>query len=396
MEARFSKRMMREDFQGDFVKMMLKAAAEENVISFAGGLPNPVSFPVNEIEAAAKEVLEKAGNCALQYSKTAGYQPLRAFIAGRYRRQGLEVSCEDILITNGSQQALDILSAVFIDEGDHVAVEDPAYLSALQTFSLHGAVLDAVALADTGADAGQLGIYTKANRPKFFYTVPTFQNPTGLTYTKENREKIAAVLKNTSTFLVEDNPYGELRFKGEEQDSFFKLLGWQCILFGTFSKIVSPGMRIGWICCADRVVREKMLDYKQVVDLHTNILGQMILSAYLERHSLDAHIDKIKKMYCHQAKAMIAALERYFPENVRYTKPEGGMFLWVTLPEGQTAVELGRLALEKGVAIAPGDPFYAYSRNVRSFRLNYTNCGDAAIEKGIAILGGLIEEMNRR
>lgn len=392
MDVRLSKKMVREDFQTEFVKMMLKAASAENVISFAGGLPNPVSFPIKEIETAAKEVMAADGVYALQYSNTLGYQPLRSFIAERYRRQGIMVGEADILITNGSQQALDILSAVLIDEGDHVVVENPAYLAALQAFHLHGAKVDAVALNESGVDPVQLSTFIERDQPKFFYAVPTFQNPTGLSYTQENREKVAEIMKESSTFLIEDNPYGELRFKGKAHDSFFKLLGEQCILLGTFSKIVSPGMRIGWICCTNKILQEKMTDYKRIVDLHTNIFGQMVLYYYLANYDLDEHIGKIKKLYARQADVMISAMRKYFPKTVRYTEPEGGMFLWVTLPPGMTAVELSRLSLAKGVAIAPGDPFFASERRVSSFRLNYTNCDDVAIDKGIDILGNLIKQ----
>ena len=396
MEVRLSKKMLRKDFQNDFIKMMLRAATGENIISFAGGLPNPISFPIKEIEIATKEVLATDGVYALQYSATLGYKPLRTFIVNRYQQQGIMVTPDDILITNGSQQALDILGNVLLDEEDHILLENPAYLAALQAFHLHNVKVHTVNLNKDGVVVDELKEYVEKYDPKFFYAVPTFQNPTGLTYTKETREKAAEIIKNSNTIFIEDNPYGELRFKGEEQDSFAKLLGEQCIMLGTFSKIVSPGMRIGWICCTNKTLQQKMIDYKQIVDLHTNIFGQMVLSRYLEQNDLDQHIAKIKKLYFCQAEAMLQAMKKYFPKSVQYTEPEGGMFLWVTLPEGLTAVELGNLALAKGVAIAPGDPFYESERNVGTFRLNYTNCENETIEKGIAILGTLIYEMLNR
>lgn len=393
MKLRLAKKMARQDFQSDFIKTMLRAATAANIISFAGGLPNPLSFPIKAIEQATREVLACDGNAALQYSNTKGYEPLRSLIAARYAKQGIRVTSDDILITNGSQQALDILGAVLIDDGDVVLTENPAYLSALQSFHLHGAQVHTLDLHQSGIDIAMLKQYTDCTEPKFFYAVPTFQNPTGLTYTTQNRMQAAAVLKHTNTLLIEDNPYGELRFKGADQESFFRLLGEQCILLGTFSKIVSPGMRIGWICCTNERLREKMIDYKQIVDLHTHSFGQMIMTRYLETNDLDAHIAAIRTMYAHQADTMIAAMRRYFPAAVRYTEPEGGMFLWVTLPDGMAAVDLADLALSEGVAIAPGDPFYEKSRRVASFRLNYTNCADADIERGIAILGDIIAKL---
>lgn len=396
MKLRLSDRMIREDFQGDFIKMMLKAATAPQMISFAGGLPNPVSFPIQEIEEAVKDVLEKDGVYALQYSTTAGYEPLRRFIAERYQKTGIMVAADDILITNGSQQALDIIAAVLLNEGDAIVLEDPAYLAALQSFHLHGAAIHTVDLVADGVCTAQLEERIKAHRPKLFYAVPNFQNPTGLTYTEKVREETAQIIRSSDTLLIEDNPYGELRFKGETRTSFHALLGQQCVMLGTFSKTVSPGMRIGWICCSHKVLREKMIAYKQIVDLHTNIFGQMVISRYLGKYDLDAHIEKIKRLYSHQAEVMLTAMKRYFPKEVSYTQPEGGMFLWVTLPDGLAAVELAQIAAEAGVAIAAGDPFYEKARKVRSFRLNYTNCDDETITKGIETLGDLIDRMMKK
>lgn len=392
MQVRLSKKMQRRDFQNEFIQMMLRAATSDQIISFAGGLPNPISFPIAEIEAATKEVLAEHGVNALQYSNTIGYLPLRQFIADRYKAQGIMVEAEDILITNGSQQALDILANVLLDEEDYVVVENPAYLAALESFHLHNVKVKTVDLHKDGADVAQLGKYLDEVQPKFFYAVPTFQNPTGLTYTQQNREQIATLIKKSNTFFIEDNPYGELRYKGEPTESFFKLLGEQCILLGTFSKIVSPGMRMGWVCTTNQVLKEKILLYKQIVDLHTNIFGQMVMSKYLVNNDLNKHIDKIRALYGKQANAMLAAMKKHFPAAVEFTEPDGGMFLWVTLPAGMTAVEISQAAIKRNVAIAAGDPFYESERNVRTFRLNYTNCADEDIDKGIAILGDIIKE----
>lgn len=393
MKLRLADRMQREDFQGDFVKMMLKAAASPQTISFAGGLPNPISFPIEQMRQAAEAVLTENGAYAMQYNTAAGYEPLRAYIAERYKKIGAAVSADDILITNGSQQAIDILSAVLLNEGDEILVENPSYLSALQTFHLYGAKIHTVQLRGDGADCAQMRELLSRCKIKFFYAVPNFQNPTGLSYSLDVRKAAADAIRQTDALFIEDNPYGELRFKGEQADSFHALLGEQCLMIGTFSKTISPGMRIGWICCAHAALREKMIAYKQLVDLHTNIFGQMTISKYLENNDLDAHIEKIKGLYQRQSETMIRYMEKYFPADVHYTEPEGGMFIWATLPKGLRSIDLFERALAAGVAIAPGDPFYESERNVGTFRLNYTNCDDQTIEKGIRLLARIIHEM---
>lgn len=391
-DLRLSTRMKREDFQGMFTRQILKAAASVDIISFAGGLPNPVSFPVEQIREAACHVLDTQGEQALQYGPAAGYEPLRAYIAKRYEKQGLQnLTADDILITNGSQQALDILGAVFLDEGDPILVENPSYLAALQAFHYYGPAIHTVDLLQDGIDCAMLQQLLEKERPKFFYGVPNFQNPTGITYTESVRQKMAALLAQSGTFFIEDNPYGELRFEGEAPRSVKAFLGDYCILSGTFSKTVSPGMRIGWLVCTNETLRHKMLDYKQASDIHTNLFSQMILHRYLTQNSLDEHIRRITGLYRHQADHMLNCIQRYFPPQVSCPRPEGGMFLWAELPEGLHAVELAGLAAEKGVAIAAGDPFYENERKVRTFRLNYTNCDDNDIQKGISILGELID-----
>lgn len=390
-DLRLSTRMKREDFQGTFTRQILKAAASDDIISFAGGLPNPVSFPVEQIREAACYVLETQGERALQYGPAAGYEPLRAYIAKRYEKQGInDLTADDILITNGSQQALDILGAVFLDEGDPILVENPSYLAALQAFHYYGPAIHTVDLLPDGIDCAMLEQLLKKERPKFFYGVPNFQNPTGITYTETVRQKMAALLAQSGTFFIEDNPYGELRFEGKAPRSVKAFLGDYCILSGTFSKTVSPGMRIGWLACTNETLRRKMLDYKQASDIHTNLFCQMILHRYLTQNSLDEHIKRITGLYRHQADHMLHCIQQYFPPQVSCPRPEGGMFLWAELPEGLHAVELAALAARKGVAIAAGDPFYEKERKVATFRLNYTNCNDEDIQKGISALGELI------
>ena len=395
MELKLSKKITKPDFQGEFTASILAAAASPDIISFAGGLPNPVSFPVEEMDAAVHKVMQEKGAVALQYSNTQGYQPLRAWIAKRYEVLGVnDVVADDIIITNGSQQALEMVGAALVDPGDKILVENPTYLVALQSFHLFDPEIIPVQINPDGIDCDKLQAAIDANpEAKFIYVIPNFQNPTGLTYSKAVRERAAEIFKKSNLLVLEDNPYSELRFAGEGGKSFGYYLGEQCCMFGTFSKIVSPGMRIGWICCRNKELKAKLLSYKSTADLHTNIFCQMVLAQYLQDNDLDKHIEKTKVLYKQKAEFMMDCMRKYLPEGVTFTPTEGGMFLWAELPEGITAVDLYRAALARGVAICPGDPFYEYERDVRTFRINYSNSTDEAIETGMKILGEVCSEL---
>lgn len=394
MEVQLSQRMLKPDFQADFLNGILAAAADPSVISFAGGLPNPASFPIDAMEKATNKVLEKDGVRALQYNSAQGYLPLRQYISKRYKdRMGLDFDASEIIITNGSQQALDMFSAVMLDPGDELMVENPTYLAALQTFHLYDPKILPIDLTVNGVDCEMLEKTLAEHAPKFMYIIPNFQNPTGLTYTEETRAKAAEIFKKTNCMVLEDNPYGELRFSGKEGHSMAYFLGEQCAMLGTFSKIVSPGMRIGWIACKEKSVFAKLLAYKSTMDLHTNIFCQMVLCQYLTDNDLDRHIETTKELYRQKAEYMMECLDKYLPEGTTFTRTEGGMFLWVTLPEGIKAVDVQYAAMKKGVAVCAGDPFYEYERGVRTMRLNYSNSSDEAIDKGIRILGEAISEM---
>ncbi|MCF0137198.1 MAG: PLP-dependent aminotransferase family protein [Oscillospiraceae bacterium] len=394
MQVKISHRMSKPDFQAEFLSSILAAAADPSIISFAGGLPNPDSFPVKAMNEAAGKVLESNGIMALQYSGSQGYLPLRQFICDRYKKMmDLDFDPSDIIITNGSQQALDMFSAVMIDPDDEIMVESPSYLAALQTFHLYYPKVLPIKLNSDGLDAEDLKKVISEHNPKFIYIIPNFQNPTGLTYTEEVRVKVAEVLKGTDIMVLEDNPYGELRFSGKAGHSLHYFLGEQVCMLGTFSKIVAPGMRIGWIACKEPQVRAKLLAYKSTMDLHTNIFGQMVLAQFLQDVDLDAHIETTKELYRQKAEYMLECMDKFFPKEVEFTKPEGGMFVWATMPEGVKAVDVTRAAIEKGVAVCPGDPFYEYERDVRTLRINYSNSTNEDIEKGIKILGDAIKEL---
>lgn len=385
-----------------FVRGILRAASDPGVISFAGGLPNPVSFPQEELLVSMERVVKTHGSKVFQYSVTAGLPELRQYIADRYDQMfGLHLTAEHVVITTGSQQALDLIGKVLLDRGDGIIVEKPTYLAAIQAFSLYQPVFYPVELTQEGMDPAKLAAALQ-NPVKFVYAIPDFQNPTGLTYTAENRECIRDILKCRDVVLIEDDPYGDLRFDGERLPYIGAGALPYSIVLGTFSKTVTPGMRIGFVISENTKLLKNISIAKEAGDLHTNIFSQYLIWDYLMNNDLDAHIAKIRALYKKQAQAMMDAIERYFPPAVRYTRPHGGMFLWVTLPEGVSAMKLFPKALEKKVAFVPGDPFYAHERAgenaadarcVNTMRLNFTNADCAAIEEGIRRLGEVLSSL---
>lgn len=380
------------DVPKSFIREILKVSADKSIISFAGGLPNRDLFPVENIRAATNRVFEISGPDVLQYNKSEGDPELRAEISKRYKSfYSLDIPVKNILITNGSQQGLDLLGKIFINEGDSVIMEEPGYLGAIQAFGVYKADFIPVPVNEEGMDTVQLTSAFLTKNPKLIYTVPTFQNPSGITYSNENRKAVADVLRDKDIFLVEDNPYAELRFEGENKKSFRAFLPEKTILLGTISKTIVPSFRLGWIVAPDEVM-EKLLVAKQASDLHTNYFTQRVVCQFLKDYSLDDHIKKINALYSAQKQAMIAALKKYFPKDVKYTNPEGGMFLWVTLPEGLSAMDLFNKAIERKVAFVPGDPFYTHKTGVNTLRLNYTNSDEKTIDTGVRRLGECIRE----
>lgn len=373
-----------------FVRDILKAASDPDVISFAGGLPNPISFPQEELLESMERIVKTYGSSVFQYSITAGLPELRQYIAERYNQNfGLHLTIDNIIITTGSQQALDLTGKVLLNKGDGIIVEKPTYLAAIQAFSMQQPVFYPVELTEEGMNPQQLEKALE-NGVKFIYTIPNFQNPTGLTYSAENRNRIYEILKDRDIVLIEDDPYGELRFDGSPLPYIGagKLPG--SILLGTFSKTVTPGMRTGFIISENRELLKHISIAKEAGDLHTNIFSQYLIWDYLKNNDLDAHIARIKALYKEQAQAMMDAMDKYFPPTVKYTRPSGGMFLWVTLPEEISAMTLFPKALEKKVAFVPGDPFYTDAQNTNTMRLNYTNADCKTIEEGIRRLGHIL------
>ena len=389
MALRFAKRMSKA--KKSFVREIFKYLGDPEMISFSGGFPNPASFPVDGIKEAAVKVLESDGANVLQYSSSEGYLPLRQYIAGRYdKRFGLKVDPSEILIVNGSQQAFDLIAKVFLDVDDTVVIEHPAYLGALQSFSFYEPKFKEVKLTETGLDLDQLK-QALADNPKLMYVVPNFQNPTGLTYSKENREAVAKLVKQTDTILIEDDPYGELRFRGQDNLPIKSYLGDQAIMLGSFSKIISPGMRMGWIV-ARKEIMEKLIIAKQASDLHSNYFSQRVICQYLMDNDIDEHIKTIKAMYLAQREQMLKSIKQYFDPSITYTEPEGGMFLWVSLPQGVSAMKLFENAVIQKIVYVPGDPFYAFGDDLNTLRLNYTNSTAEEIDEGIQRLARVFNQ----
>ena len=374
-----------------FIREILKITQDSNVISFAGGLPNPKLFPVKELADACLKVLLEDGENVLQYSTTEGYLPLREYIAERYFvKKGLQASPDEILITNGSQQGLDLIGKVFLNKGDRIAIERPGYLGAIQAFGIYEPEFVPIPLLDDGIDTDLLEKALKANQTKLFHTVINFQNPSGVTYSRQKREKLADIIKSHNTVLVEDNPYGELRFMGEDLPSMKSYLGDGTVVLGSFSKVVTPGLRLGWICAGPDVM-EKIVVAKQSSDLHSNYLSQRAVYRYLIDHDLDEHILNIKKVYKRQRDMMVSMIEKHFPQEIKCTKPEGGMFLWVTLPENLSSLHLFKLTAENNVAFVPGKAFYVDGGGDDTLRLNFSNADEERIEEGIRRLAKIIK-----
>jgi 2-aminoadipate transaminase len=382
------------DVPRSFLREILKFTIDESVISFAGGLPSRDLFPLEEIKAATQKVLETAGKDALQYSTSEGYGELREWIVNRYKSKNITVHSDNVLITTGSQQGLDLLGKTFLNEGDNVVIEEPGYLGAIQAFSIYRSTFFPVPVTPEGMVIDLLEQTVNDNLIKLMYCVPNFQNPSGISYSEQNRQEIARILKDKKTILIEDDPYGELRFLGKDKPSFYQLIPENTVLLGSFSKIVVPSFRIGWIVAKDEIM-EKLIVAKQASDLHTNYFGQRIIMQYLKDNDINDHIAKIRQAYGRQRDAMVSAIKEYFPEETQYTQPEGGMFLWISLPKGVSAMTVFNEAINRKVAFVPGDPFYVNKKEVNTLRLNFSSVDEETIRIGIKRLGEVLKDMLR-
>ena len=391
MDSLFSDRIT--DVPCSFIREILTVALEPSVISFAGGLPNRELFPVEELRAATNKVFDTQARNVLQYSSSEGYLPLREYISQRYRKkQNLDIGVDNILITSGSQQGLDLIGKTLLNDGDGLIIEEPGYLGAIQAFSLYKPTFLPVPVSEEGMDLQKLRQVIAQKKAKLMYTDPNFQNPSGISYTEENRRAISDILQGTDTLLIEDDPYADLRFSGERKTSFHAFLPDSTIMLGSFSKIIVPGFRLGWLVAPTQIMK-KLIIAKQATDLHTTHFTQSIIFQYLKDNDVDDHINRIIEAYGNQCQAMLGNIKKYFPKSVNYTKPEGGMFLWAQLPQNVTSLELFELAVKDKVVFVPGDPFYINKTGTNTLRLNFSCVDEDTIAIGIERLGNAIEKL---
>ena len=377
--------------QSSIIRELLKFTMLPDVISFAGGLPAPEAFPVRDFQDACRWVLEQNPVHALQYGPTEGYPPLKDYLIDTMRKYEIPAVQGNVLFTNGSQQALDLLGRTFIDEGDKIVTERPTYLGAIQAWNYYGPEYLTVRMDDCGMRMDDLEETLSANPGvKFIYVLPNFHNPAGTTMSLERRLQLVELAAEHGVFIVEDDPYGELRFEGQDITPIFALHKENTIYLSTFSKTLSPGMRLGWIVAPEKVIA-KIIQAKQGADLHTSSLVQCLAYDICQRGLLRAHVRKVRDIYRERRDAMLAAMEEHFPPEVKWTRPQGGLFLWVRLPECMDTEALLKVALEEKVAFVPGHAFYPPGGDGRCcMRLNFSYAKPEIAEEGIERLGRAI------
>lgn len=376
------------------IRELLKVTERPDIISFAGGLPAAELFPIEEMAAVSATVLKEHGEKALQYSSTEGFQPLRKWIAEREnQRIKTKLTEENLLITHGSQQALDLVGKLLINKGDVILCESPTYLSALNVFkTFEGQVLEVQTDQDGMIVSDLERLLKETPNVKLLYVIPTFQNPSGKTWSLERKKQILAVANRYDVAIVEDAPYEELRYSGEFTFPMFSFPESKNVIrTGSFSKVLCPGLRLGWIA-ADVEVIEKLVLIKQSTDLQCNTFTQMQIFQFVQENDIDAHIDRLIQAYCSRRDAAISAIKKYFPKNTHYTRPEGGLFIWLELPEPLNTTALLEKSLERNVAFVSGESFYAEHPRYNTMRLNFSCMNEENIEIGFKILGDLVRE----
>jgi 2-aminoadipate transaminase len=401
--SRYSQRA--KNVKSSAIRELLKFTQNPEIISFAGGLPAPDVFPTERFREACGRVLEKQARLALQYGATEGYEPLREMIARHTSRYGVKAKPENVLLTSGSQQALDLIGKLMINPGDRVLVEAPTYLGALQAFTVYGAEYVSVPSDEDGLRSDLLEKSLRLG-PKFMYVLPNFQNPGGTTLAEGRRHELVLLADRYGVPIIEDDPYGQLRYEGEhltplvvlDRDNLRRDDGYSIgnvIYLSTFSKTLAPGLRLGWIVAPPEVI-SKLVQLKQGADLHTSTFVQMVAYEVARDSFLDEHIKVIRRVYGERRDVMLSALKENFPPEVTWTRPQGGLFLWVTLPEKLDCHQLFQAAIKENVAFVPGDSFYAGNgladEGRRHFRLNFSNASAEQIREGIRRLGVAIKK----
>ncbi|HZX25596.1 MAG TPA: PLP-dependent aminotransferase family protein [Telluria sp.] len=385
IQWRFSERA--QQLQSSFIREILKITQRPEIISFAGGLPSPATFPVERMKESFDRVLTTNGKVALQYGPTDGFPALREWIANSLSTNGAKIVPEQILMTSGSQQALDLLGKVLLDEGSRALVETPSYLGALQAFSVYRPEFKSVDTDDHGLVPSSIAPVAEGAR--LLYALPNFQNPTGRTLSVERRQELVETCARLGLPLIEDDPYGALSYKGQPMPKMVAMNPDGVIYMGSFSKVLTPGIRLGYVCAPLPLVRRLELA-KQAADLHTAQLTQMVVYDVIKDGFLDQHIPTIRELYGNQCQVMLDAMAEHFPAGVHWTRPEGGMFIWVTLPKHVDAMKLLDQAIAAKVAFVPGAPFYANEPETNTLRLSFVTVPPERIREGIAILGKLI------
>ncbi len=392
-EYRYSQRMKR--MKASAIRELLAVAERPGMISFGGGFPAPDVFPVEEFKKACISVLENKGPEVLQYGSTDGYVPLREMVSRYSIRSGMNIDISNILITSGSQQALDLLGKIFINHGDRILVESPTYLGALQAWNAYGAEYITVPVDEYGMRTDLLEEALRTG-PKFIYVLPNFQNPTGTTLPLERRMKIIELADRYGVPIIEDDPYGQLRYEGEDIPSVEILdsrvreqngtYTGNVIYLSTFSKILAPGLRLAWVVAPDTVIRKLALA-KQGTDLNTSAFNQIVAHEVGQHGFIDRHVEVMKKVYLERRNAMLDSLEEHMPEGVTWTHPEGGLFLWMTLPRDLNSTEMLPETIEENVAYVPGEFFHPDGSGKNTIRLNFSFCCPDKINEGVSRLG---------
>lgn len=382
-----------ERMRSSAIRELLKLTLRPDVISFAGGLPAPEFFPLREVEEACRYVLRRDGQKALQYGTTEGYLPLREWLAGNMHKYGVPAVPGNVLLTAGSQQALDLIGKIFIDPDDYVITSRPTYLGAIQAWNAYGARYYTVNLDDDGMmvdeieDAYREIVADSGRPPKFVYVLPNFHNPAGTTLSLERRQKLAAIATRLNLPIVEDDPYGQLRYEGEDLPPICTFVPERTIYLGTFSKTLTPGLRLGWIVCPE-VLMQRFVMAKQGADLHTTTFTQYVANDIVQRGFLKPHVQRLRQVYKERRDVMLDALAEFWPEGCSWTHPQGGLFLWARVPESINTTAFLERALEERVAYVPGANFFPNEDGgYNAMRLNFSYCAPETIVEGIRRLG---------